>query len=237
MVETKIGNYHRLSNEYVKREVEKVGYSMLSDYTSYHSKIDLKCPNNHIVKMSFSHFMRGQRCRYCQKYCNKITIQYVKEYSERYGYKCLSKEYTKARDRNLIFQCDSGHIYTTSWNDFQHGYRCETCYRLNNYGENHPMWCGGISYQEYCSIWKDKEFKDFIRSRDGEKCSNPYCGSLDDLVVHHINYRKKDCRPFNLITICRKCNNRANRNRDKWYEFYIWLYNQPKELMRSNHVC
>ena len=40
---------------------------------------------------------------------------------------------------------------------------------------------------------------------------------------YHINYNKKDCRPKNLITLCRSCNARANFNMFIWQFFYNWL--------------
>jgi len=90
-------------------------------------------------------------------------------------------------------------------------------------GENHPNWRGGISCEPYCFAWSSKEFKDFIKERDGWKCQNPGCNHCSDhlpLLIHHINYNKKDCEPNNLITLCRSCNGKANTNRDYWKNFY-----------------
>lgn len=102
---------------------------------------------------------------------------------------------------------------------------------LNNrpilYGENNPNWKGGISYEPYCCIWNDKEFKDDIKKRDRYYCQ--CCGITRyisfkvfecDLNIHHIDYNKKNCNPKNLIAVCRRCNSIANSNRIKWKEFY-----------------
>ena len=40
------------------------------------------------------------------------------------------------------------------------------------------------------------------------------------LEIHHINYNKKDCNEYNLITLCKKCNLNANHNRTYWELFY-----------------
>ena len=52
---------------------------------------------------------------------------------------------------------------------------------------------------------------------------NPDCNFKfnDRLVIHHIDYNKKNCNLNNLITLCRSCNAKANYNRDwhkSWYQ-------------------
>jgi hypothetical protein len=88
-------------------------------------------------------------------------------------------------------------------------------------GDKHPCWQGGITIKGYCPIWNNKGFKLFIKDRDGNRCKNPYCkGNSKRLSVHHINYDKQDCIPFNLITVCTGCNTIANRNREYWQILY-----------------
>ena len=97
-------------------------------------------------------------------------------------------------------------------------------------GENHPNWKGGISCEPYCDVWLDKDFKESIKERDGYQCLNPVCSrESKKLCVHHINYIKKDCNPFNLITVCKSCNTKANSDRvwhEAWYN--ILIYNRRK---------
>jgi len=92
-------------------------------------------------------------------------------------------------------------------------------------GKNNSNWKGGIACEPYCDAWLDKEYKESIKKRDGYKCLNPYCNKKSRvLVLHHINYIKKDCRPTNLITVCISCNGRANTDRswhEKWYSSII----------------
>ena len=92
-------------------------------------------------------------------------------------------------------------------------------------GDKNPNWKGGIACEPYCEVWLDKEFKQSIMKRDGNKCLNPYhTENNSDILLHHINYNKKDCRPVNLITICRVCNLKANYDRNwhqAWYETLI----------------
>jgi len=88
-------------------------------------------------------------------------------------------------------------------------------------GSENPNWKGGVSCEPYCFEWSSKEFKNFIKDRDDNKCQNPYCHkNTERLAVHHINYIKKDCNINNLITLCYSCNGRANKNRKYWKRLY-----------------
>jgi len=107
-----------------------------------------------------------------------------------------------------------------------------------NNGENHPMygrkgplspaWKGGISAEPYCFAWSFDEFKQMIKDRDNNMCQNPMCSHKSPkLVIHHIDYDKKNCNPNNLITLCISCNLRANGSkkitRNDWQKFYANL--------------
>uniref|UniRef100_A0A6M3LG01 HNH nuclease domain-containing protein n=1 Tax=viral metagenome TaxID=1070528 RepID=A0A6M3LG01_9ZZZZ len=97
--------------------------------------------------------------------------------------------------------------------------------------ENHPMWKGGISNEPYCDAWADKEYKEDIKERDNYKCQNEDCWETSvRLCIHHIDYDKLNCNPYNLITICNSCNARANENRDYWEKYY-------KNLIKERSKC
>ena len=84
-------------------------------------------------------------------------------------------------------------------------------------------WQGGISAEPYCDIWLDQDYKNDIRDRDNNECQNPTCRHNTDhlpLEGHHIDYDKKNCHPWNIITTCKSCNCRANFNREWWQELY-----------------
>jgi hypothetical protein len=96
---------------------------------------------------------------------------------------------------------------------------------------------GGSSFEPYCILWGDKEYKDGIRiERDGDVCNNPDCnGKCKRLGIHHINYDKKDCRPVNLITLCISCNSKANKDRE-WHEAYYNEIIRRKYLFLGNKI-
>jgi hypothetical protein len=101
-------------------------------------------------------------------------------------------------------------------------------------GTLNSNWRGGTSCDPYCFIWADEEYKQLIKDRDKNKCLNPCCKNLSTkLVLHHINYIKKDCRPENLITLCNSCNSEANFCRDffeLWYNAIIYRRYKRRRL-------
>jgi rubredoxin len=56
----------------------------------------------------------------------KLDYHEVKANIEQQGYTLLSKRYKNVRSK-LSVQCDKGHQYRTTWNNFQQGYRCPHC--------------------------------------------------------------------------------------------------------------
>lgn len=100
-------------------------------------------------------------------------------------------------------------------------------------GANSSQWKGGISIEPYCDAWADKEYKQSIKERDNNKCQNLLCWDNNlFLIVHHINYDKKNCKPNNLITLCNSCNARANSNRKYWAKFYNCIIKRKIKVLK-----
>ena len=81
---------------------------------------------------------------------------------------------------------------------------------------------GGTGYKRF-----GPHLKEIIKIRDNNKCQN--CGMTreehydkynTDIEVHHIDYDRTNYNKNNLITLCKKCNIKANYNRDYWYAKY-----------------
>lgn len=87
-------------------------------------------------------------------------------------------------------------------------------------GANNPNWKGGLSFLPYSHKFT-KALKRKIKERDHHQCQNPNCPKTHILMsVHHIDYDKQNCEPYNLITLCMPCNQRANGNRGYWKILY-----------------
>lgn len=219
----------RLTFYYVKKRFEEAGYVLLSN-RYYNSKRKLRyiCSNGHECEITYSDFSQGKGCKICgHKRKGKSRMKdydEIKKSFESEGYILLSKSY-KNNEHKLNYMCPSGHINSISWHNWNAGYRCPTCYHIRrSIAQTGPLshfWRGGVSCDPYCDAWADTEYKESIRERDGHRCLNPCCSdNKDDLTIHHIDYNKKNCKPTNLITLCRSCNSSANFDRDwhkAWY--------------------
>lgn len=59
-------NNQRLDYDYVKKYVNEYGYILLDNtYKNNNTKMNMICPNNHHIQLSFKHFQRGVRCSKC----------------------------------------------------------------------------------------------------------------------------------------------------------------------------
>jgi hypothetical protein len=205
--------------EFVKSEFEKEGYILLStEYINNRLPLYFRCPNGHEYFINWANWNSGFRCAKCARNV-KFTIEEVRALFEAESYKLLADFYKNQRQK-LEYVCPSGHKNSITLSDWKYGgYRCPTCHQINMSGPGNHQWKGGVSYEPYCEIWKDKEYKNDIKERDGNKCMNPCCDSKhpDDLTIHHVDYIKKNCSPKNLITLCRVCNIKANKDR-RWHK-------------------
>jgi uncharacterized protein YkuJ len=214
----------------VKNSFEKEAYSLLSTkYTNSKTNLKVKCPKGHKFFIRWNDWCNGTRCAVCAR--NNLSAQQrvdkniiIKSFEDS-GWKLIDFEYSSAHEQFKCI-CPNGHIQTKTWNKWSRGQRCKVCYDISISGKNCHFWKGGKSFEPYCQEWKDKEYKQDIRDRDNNMCLNPYCDSPNksDLTIHHIDYNKKNCRPSNLITVCRSCNGKANKNRrwhTAWYQAII----------------
>jgi hypothetical protein len=98
---------------------------------------------------------------------------------------------------------------------------------VHRYGKDNPNYIDGRSYEPYSAEF-NKVLKASIRNRDNHECQ--LCHMKEEehikkynkvLDIHHIDYNKKNCQEENLITLCKRCNIKANYNRNFWIEkFY-----------------
>ncbi len=227
----------RLEYDFVKKSFEKEGYVLINKkYTNSRTKLDYVCNNEHKHSITYQNWYKGRRCPYCSKETrtDKIRLNFgtIKESFEDEGYLLLdSEDVYKNNDQRLNFICPNGHNHSISWHNWNSGWRCSHCHykklSIIFSGDGHPQWKGGISCEPYCDAWLDKDFKESIKERDNYQCQNPDCwGTSKDLCLHHIDYDKKNCKPGNLITLCRSCNGRANKDRRQHAAWYRAIMNE-----------
>lgn len=95
-------------------------------------------------------------------------------------------------------------------------------------GEKNPSWRGGISFEPY-SIEFNKGLKEAIIKRDNQRCQECFKhqdelftknGRRYKLIIHHIDYNKKNNKPNNLIALCRNCHVQTNFKRKDWIKHF-----------------
>jgi len=89
-------------------------------------------------------------------------------------------------------------------------------------GSQHPLWQGGKSFEPYSPLFNE-QLKERIRVRDNficQLCGVPELECRIRLNIHHIDYNKKNCNEYNLISLCQKCNLKVNYNRKYWEGYF-----------------
>lgn len=229
----------KLTYEFIKEQFENEGYELLSaEYTNQREKLGYICPEGHRHSINWSDWKQNRRCPYCglrsRASKRRLNFDIIQKSFENERYILLTNKFDYRNvDQKLDFICSNGHKYFMNYHNWKSGWRCTYCHHeklsLLFTGDGHPGWKGGISCELYCDAWADKEYKESIKERDGYECQNPDCWGKDScLAIHHVDYNKKNCTPWNLITICRSCNARANFERSKHEEIY-------KNILRNKY--
>ena len=102
---------------------------------------------------------------------------------------------------------------------------CMFCARIGSRGAN---WQGGISFEPY-SIKFNNRLKEQIRKRDNYRCQECFRhqgelftenGRRYKLMVHHVDYDKKNNNPKNLISLCNNCHGQTGFKREDWIKYF-----------------
>ncbi len=204
----------------IKKSFEEEGYVLLSTKYINRKKLEYVCSSNHYGAMTWDNWKYNKRrCPVCMGNAPP-TFGEIKNSFKLVDYKLLSGIYTNSNTK-LNYVCTRGHKSNVTWAHWSRGVRCRKCWYIDLSGSGHWNWKGGISCEPYCDVWLDKEYKEDIKKRDNHKCQNIYCWETSErLCIHHIDYDKKNCNPWNLITLCNSCNVRANKNRDYYTNYY-----------------
>ena len=147
--------------EFVKNELEKEKYKLLSDiYVNSYTPLRYRCPNNHVGTISYANWSIGHRCLECSGKAKK-TIEFISDEVAKEGYK-LKTTYYENCDQKLHLICPNGHDYCVSWDNWNHSKsRCTKC----------KSW--GTSDQEQSIISFLKQYVDDVIENDRSLIS-PY---------------------------------------------------------------
>lgn len=104
-------------------------YKLISEYEAFKKKVTLKCPNNHIWKVTPSNFLRvnGCRCSKCIKRCSESAKREFEDLVKDEGY-ILPEDYVYINgDTYLCLKCPHGHDCWVSPYKFKRNQRCYIC--------------------------------------------------------------------------------------------------------------
>ncbi len=115
----------------IKNYIESNGYKLLSkEYIGCNKKLKILCKNGKIIEITYTNFKQAitQNIKLGTK--QKSTYNEVKNYIESNGYKLLSKEYKKCKDK-ICLSCPENHIIKIRYSAFKQGERCLKCFQNN----------------------------------------------------------------------------------------------------------
>lgn len=119
----------RLSIDFVKSELEKYGFILISKkYISAIKKIKIKCKEGHITTTTWSIWKEHKSCSECSNNKKRISLGIILNKLNILGIYLLSKHYTNNKQK-LKLKCKNGHIFYSRWNDIDQGHtQCRQCY-------------------------------------------------------------------------------------------------------------
>ena len=177
---------------------KKAIYSSFQHHKYFYKKDNIKCGDNNELLSP---------CKNCNKYFNPTNNQ--------------------VQHRIEILQ--KRPINSPDWKGKKSDLYCsEECkkkskiYKIINLNPYHDSY--------YSKVWNNIEWKRNLReNRDMGRCWYPLCicNNKIGLVLHHIDYNKKNCISHNLITICRR-GNRLSEYDKEWHKNYFkaLMYNR-----------
>jgi len=173
----------RFSIEQKIKYFEENGYHIVGTHTEKKNKtwrryFDYTCPNGHASYATWNHFKEGKRCGHCAR--NKLlSHEFVSSEFLKEKYILLSQFESCMKMLNTT--CPRGHAWSTSWNNFQQGYRCKICAGVDNVTANDllPFLNAGYSLLSHPDVIKNKKSKILIECDQGHRYETSY-----DCVVH-----------------------------------------------------
>lgn len=187
---------------------------------------DSEYRRNHVVSIRESRkYMKKSRYwlgkKFSKEHCNNLHIDHKEQRNPNKGKFLVPRE-------TRVCLCGCRQIFKCSINSkrqFIHGHNLMTYRREKNFS-----WARGKSFEEYGFGWT-QELREFIRKRDGYRCQE--CGAhqrefTKKLSVHHIDYNKKNCKEWNLITLCNSCSTKVNFDRKNWEQYFKRLLKEKR---------
>ena len=182
----------KLTFDYVYNYFKEHGCELLeSEYINSKTKMKYICTCGDSSEINFDNFKSGKRCWGCRN--TKISEFKTQSHESVYNYYKiegydLQSIYKHNKNKDILV-CPNGHFIAMSFSNFKnHNQRCNTCYRENNFAENHPRFNPNreeiplnqrLRVKTYNEKWIIKHMKD-------DPNYNNFLLKPNDYVVDHI---------------------------------------------------
>lgn len=118
---------NRLTTEEVKIQVERLGYTFLSEeFENNHHIVKTRCHCGNERVCQLRSLRVGNGCRTCRDHEAALTLSVVREYFQSQGCELLQNEYKNARTK-LKYRCSCGRESEIVFDSFRRGNRCRDC--------------------------------------------------------------------------------------------------------------
>lgn len=178
-----IGNRCPHCSGNAKKDIRKIrdvfvseNYKLLSEiYTNANTKLDYICPEGHKHSTTWANWQNGKRCPICAGNI-KHTYRFIKTHIDVDGYKLISNKYINAKSK-LMVKCSKGHIFKTTWHNWQQGKRCPICPSQQS------------RFEKDIKLFLDRQEVDYI-SNDRSVLVNPLSNRPLELDIFFVSLNK-----------------------------------------------
>lgn len=207
----------KLDSAFIREELSKYGYSLLSEYGGSGCLFMYMCDRGHTNTTTWDNFKAGHRCPSC--YGNKKkTLGYIKEAFSKEGYELRSTEYVNNKSP-LEYICSEGHNGGMSWSSFKTGCRC--------------LECGGRKPHDYAFV------KSFFDSIGYDLLSTSYENARTNLEFKcpngHTSTNTFD-NIYNKGHRCGSCNTKTSRAEKEICEFVKDIVGEDKVVENARNI-
>lgn len=119
--------YSKALRSSIKRLIDLWGGEWLNpDKLTQTGKLQIRCSSNHTFKFRVFHLHRGQWCPTCYFDNLRYRIEDIQKLASQKNGKCLTTDYKNSWQK-LTWQCQDGHTWNMSIDDYKKGQWCPEC--------------------------------------------------------------------------------------------------------------
>lgn len=234
---SKRGKMKRTNKQDIERLITSKGFEFLDlKYVNGKSVIMIEDKEGYKFKVGFADFKNDKTPKRFSLRNDYLDENIKNLVSSARGYSLKRIEVNESQHPVIFIECDKRHEYKTTAFDFNQGKRCYKCYRLNNFGENHPNYNPNLTDEERekgRNLYKHKlkEWRKNVLARDFHTCK--CCFKKGGVLhAHHLNgyhwCKEERYDVDNGATLCESCHREfhhiygfKNNTKEQFKEFNL----------------